>query len=425
MACVAHRMDAAIRWQRQFSARSWPSMPSMPSVVVRSVSSRGELPGRLCEQPVGDLHVALPGGWAEVARDLSRALSAGCVLVAGRRRLYPVPPPPHDSVHSALSCHACDAAVDALGRALGLELAGQGFELSASGHVRPCPNTFFRKGTLDGMESLEVPAQIDAKALRELARYVSAHLSVSPGMQVVQANMLPPQLLQPLFLVCVGAGQVRVLTVAFVGGPVTGDRPDRKRTPYVLQLTTGDLLAGAAFISGEAAPGAVPRPVPMGFVVRYAAQHAGDRTVSTLDHIVSLERELFGAVDDGHWSDLAGHVPLVRAAARKRTAMNEDEVGVRSQDRSRAFSMASGYVAPAVNHSVATPSAPMQQLQPMPVLHEPSPHLPATMTLSAVTPALTPRTVLQARPRVMSGDTRPRVMSGAIRHHPSSAVFCI
>lgn len=409
----------------------------MPSI---SRSPRGELPGRLCEQPVGDLRVALPGGWAEVTRDLSRALSGSCVLIAGRRRLYPVPPASSDGTCS-MSSQPCDVAMDSLAKALGSELAGQGFGLSASGHVGPC-TSLFRKATFDGMNAMDLLPEIDADALRALARYVSAHLSVSPGMQVAEANKLPPQLLQPLFIVCVGASQVRVLTIAFVGGPVTGDRPDRKRTPYVLQVTTGDLLAGAAFISGEAPlPGESSRPVPMGFVVRYIARHAGEGIASTLDHIVSLETELFGAVDDGHWSSLAGHV---RSTARKRTSMNENDVA--GGLRSRAFTLASGYIAPAelcssrgeslashpaanpnnlpadgkpteshvsVNHATIyhtpqpapqQPVKPMQQLQPMPVFHNFLTQLSPSTTLATDpgSAAVSPRTPMEARPQALS-----------------------
>ena len=37
-------------------------------------------------------------------------------------------------------------------------------------------------------------------------------------------------------------GQLRVLTVAFVGGPISGDRPDTKRTPFLLRMIRANLV---------------------------------------------------------------------------------------------------------------------------------------------------------------------------------------
>ena len=52
--------------------------------------------------------------------------------------------------------------------------------------------------------------KIEATALRRLAEECAVNLSVSPGMQLVVERGLPPVLLQPTFVICIGGGQVRV-----------------------------------------------------------------------------------------------------------------------------------------------------------------------------------------------------------------------
>jgi hypothetical protein len=48
-------------------------------------------------------------------------------------------------------------------------------------------------------------------------------------------------------------GQLRVLTVAFVGGPTSGDRPDTKRTPFLLRMISANLVPGGGGGGGEGA----------------------------------------------------------------------------------------------------------------------------------------------------------------------------
>lgn len=84
-----------------------------------------------------------------------------------------------------------------------------------------------------------------------------------------------------------------MLTFAFVGEPVTGDRPDRKRTPFSIRLATDDLV--------KRRPGAAK--------LRYAAHVVDPAVQTTLDMIVVLEEELFTANEAGDWQKLAALVP--------------------------------------------------------------------------------------------------------------------
>lgn len=77
-----------------------------------------------------------------------------------------------------------------------------------------------------------------------VARRVVGHLSVTPALQLALYTKLPVSFHQPCYVILIGRGQVRVATYAFVGEPVSGDRPDRKHTPFMLKILTPDLLKG-------------------------------------------------------------------------------------------------------------------------------------------------------------------------------------
>ena len=240
-----------------------------------------------------EVEVALPSSETERLerlRDLGRTMQGGSILVLGRRRLYPVRPQ-HQSI-GQVSTASCEAALDALAESICQELLDEGYGLNEKGVAYAL---LHRRGTLGVPSDFdETPDpeylkrhKIDEKALRSLAAECAVNISVSPGMQLVAECGLDPVLYQPTFVVCIGGGQLRVLTFAFVGGPVSGDRPDRKRTPFAIRLATDDLVA----LSRVEASDKVSK-------LRYAA-HAVDPAVQTsLDMIVILEEELFHANED-------------------------------------------------------------------------------------------------------------------------------
>uniref|UniRef100_A0A7S4S8A2 Uncharacterized protein n=1 Tax=Alexandrium monilatum TaxID=311494 RepID=A0A7S4S8A2_9DINO len=253
-----------------------------PSLLERGPTGRsgrgGGATAGLAEYPLP----ASADAWSECFRDLTRTLQGGGTFIVGRQRLYPVRAAadrPGD-----VSPGACRAAFEALCRAVQDELVAQGVGLSAAGDMR---------------RACVSAEQVDGRALRRLAHAVAVHICIGPGMQAAATSRLPPVLWQPLFAVCVGGGQVRVLTFAFVGEPVLGDRPDRKRTPLVLRLATGDLAAAARL----ATAGELGSPTT---TVHLVVEPAAEEAQFILDHIVSLEDELFAAVGTGRWSAFLG-----------------------------------------------------------------------------------------------------------------------
>lgn len=113
-------------------------------------------------------------------------------------------------------------------------------------------------------------AELGAEAL---TRRLVGHLSVTPALQLALYTKLPVSLHQPRYVICIGRSQVRVAMYAFVGAPVSGDRPDRKHTPFVLKILTPDLLEGEdmpgkddeigfEYTVGAASRNALPPPPP-------------------------------------------------------------------------------------------------------------------------------------------------------------------
>ncbi|CAK8996536.1 Uncharacterized protein SCF082_LOCUS4834 [Durusdinium trenchii] len=269
------------------------------------------LPEGLRDCPEGSVDIVLPSSDAErleCLRDLGRTMQGGSILVLGRRRLYPVRPDHQENVGN-VNAESCSAALDVLADAIAQELLDQGFGLTSSG-----VNTLMcRRGTLgvnSHLEEDDTPSpehlqrlkerKIDQAVLRALAEECAVNISVSPGMQLVVERGLPPVLLQPTFVICIGGGQVRVLTFAFIGEPVTGDRPDRKRTPFSIRLATDNLLPSAtsAFSIRSAK-------------LKYAAHGVDPAVQTTLDMIVLLEEELFAANEAGDWQKLAALEPVL------------------------------------------------------------------------------------------------------------------
>mmetsp|Transcript_95956 Transcript_95956/g.311212 ORF Transcript_95956/g.311212 Transcript_95956/m.311212 type:complete len:404 (-) Transcript_95956:372-1583(-) len=274
-----------------------------------------KLPKGLRENPHGQIEVPLPqkdGAWDEVFRDFTRVLQGGSVFIIGRGRLYPIRPSGDDN--AGVQEEARAAAIEDLGRAIREELLAQGQGLSSKGRKKP---VLWRRNTFGSDTDIkDAPLdKVDPGMMRELALAVASHVSVGPGVQVALARGLPPTLWQPSFAVCVGDGQVRVLTFAFIGEPVFGDRPDRKRTPFCLRIATGNLVEGAAAVVKGKERAVSDR-------VWYSAEAVQDTVQTTLDVIVGLEEELFGAIQDGCWSDLIAEAdsPAVRGGVTTEVA---------------------------------------------------------------------------------------------------------
>jgi len=242
--------------------------------------------------PVGD------DAWAECLRDLKRTLEGGGIFVVGRERRTAVDDPAKES--GDVTQKACEEAFQELSKRISHELVAQAKGLppdhTAQGacltdgcvrpalHDGPCID-----GQLTELKSALEECKLDEKAIEAAMRRMAAYVSVAPGMQAIMKHSLPPSLWQPTFAICVGGGQVRVLTLAFVGEPVSGDRPSCKCTPFVLRLLSGDLAATGAPLA------------PAQYCVRPAIR--GVKTITS--HLAALEPELFEAADAGEWASIS------------------------------------------------------------------------------------------------------------------------
>ena len=94
--------------------------------------------------------------------------------------------------------------------------------------VRTC---LLDEGVLLGEEAVDLCCQ-----------RVLANLTVTPAMNLVIESGCAPAVYQPRFVVLCGSGQLRVLTVAFIGEPARGDRPDTKCTPFMLRMLSPNLI---------------------------------------------------------------------------------------------------------------------------------------------------------------------------------------
>jgi len=245
-----------------------------------SSHQQSALPARLGEHPVGTLHVPIStseSARAERLRDMMRSLQSEAVFIAGQRRLNQV-----SGVGSGgdVGRDARDANFKVLSDAIGVELSAQGYSL----HVRTV-STVWRTFACPCRRVVIAPG-----VLQNLVTQVAAHISVGPGLHVAAHCGLPPALWQPVYVVCIGAGQARVLTLAFIGEPVMGDRPEYKRTPFVLQLLTDNLLTNVGRRAAN--------------VVHYEGQHVSEGARTTLEHFVSREEVLFEALEKGDWSHM-------------------------------------------------------------------------------------------------------------------------
>jgi len=154
-------------------------------------------------------------------------------------------------------------------------------------HDGSCVDSFLRR--LSTPEGCAEP--LEPELLQGLVRRVAANISVTPGMEAVMRHSLSPALWQPSFVVCVGSGQVRVLTLSFVGEPVSGDRPSSKSTPFVLRLVSPDLVP---------VPTDSHRPGP----THYRIQNALEGAETVAMQLADLAEELFTASAMGDWTSI-------------------------------------------------------------------------------------------------------------------------
>lgn len=135
-------------------------------------------------------------------------------------------------------------------------------------------------------------------------------------MQAVLEHALPAALWQPIFTICLGRGQVKVLTLAFVGEPVAGDRPSCKRTPYMLKVLSDNLYQVGS--------------QPVQSVANYSAHLVPEDVLTTERYLAQIEPKLFEAVDNGTqhkaWDSLLNVSPIrscrtSASEARSRSAL--------------------------------------------------------------------------------------------------------
>lgn len=257
--------------------------------------------GTQAEHRTGRIEVECPlseNAWDERLRDLARTLHGGNLFIAGRQRLR------HFQVDSGVpgdvSHDAAQTGFDHLMQVIRDELLQQSVSLSAACQSCVVEQRQGTAGEHQGPEQcIDVEEPIHPGALREVARQVAAHTSVSPGMQAAVETGMPPGLWQPMYVICIGSAQIRVVTFAFIGGPAIGDRPDTKRTPFVLRLTTSDLMHAASTATSGADQ---PKTSPAWYTVEPTASNAH----LILDHVTDLEEELFRAMETGDWGLLSG-----------------------------------------------------------------------------------------------------------------------
>jgi len=219
------------------------------SIVAVRAASKVPLPGMFRVSPTGDAPMAIRElGGAQLTKenqsDFERTFLGGGV-----------------ALYSATQARAGEGAV---------AMGGKGDVKEPSDTVKQVGLEAFAGSLNDGAfkecgvqdeikERLDTGTQKQA-AWSALWALLMKNVSVNAALRLLQAAELKPkdlQFLQPRFVVLVGrAGAVldperpdrpvvRMATYGFIGGPVLGDRPDRKYTPCSLRILTDDLLARA------------------------------------------------------------------------------------------------------------------------------------------------------------------------------------
>jgi len=238
--------------------------------------------------PIGD------GPWNECLRDFKRTLEGGSLFVLCRGRSFGVQEPTQK--RGDVSQAACERAFDDFASVVGFELQAQATGLRPetdakrtcwhpscarpAHHDGPCIDAFLQR--LRPPEGC--PDPLEPELLERLVRHIVASISVNPGMQVVMRHSFSPALWQPTFVVCIGNDQVRVVTLAFVGNPVMGDRPSSKSTPFVLRLVTDNLLATGAqgHTQGPSQYSILPAPMGVATIALHVTELADELFVANV-----------------------------------------------------------------------------------------------------------------------------------------------
>lgn len=179
----------------------------------------------------GSMTFELPA-FDETARDFTRAYVAGSsdmLFLSPEIGMHePLSIPCSISATGSVNQDVTEQAVDQFGEFLATSIRAIGDQTKETGTAR-----------------IGLPSEA-------LIQRIIANLTVTPGMQCLLDNGLSPAIFQNKYIVVIASGQIRVITYGFVGEPVTGDRPDRKATPYCLIIISGDLtqIAPDACLSG-------------------------------------------------------------------------------------------------------------------------------------------------------------------------------
>jgi len=270
-------------------------------ILQIAFARRPALPGAFRDKPTGTIEMpcgSLDSSWAECLRDLTRTLHGNGVYIVGPEQMYPLRA--EMMTLGDLSHKTCEAAFGSLTRAVCDELTAQ---VALHSGAAAAPATSLRGSLWRQQQGGSASNwQLDSLELRELTRRVATHITVGPGMHVVLQQKLSPVLWQPAFVICVSRSQVRVLTFAFIGEPVTGDRPDRKCTPFILRLLTGNLAPVGPRTQQ------LPNESEIGVQISATAVHYMAEVVPAsaiiLDYILGMREQLCQLVRDDDWGQL-------------------------------------------------------------------------------------------------------------------------
>lgn len=219
------------KWQSRHGVLCTGPPPRLDCYKSAKAASAGKVPERSAQLAIdtstlpgslglsGTFSVTLAGG-AESARDFMRTYSAckqgrGDIMMMGHEELKTRSGPVHVECTGAAGGNVNED----IAQAAKLEFS------AALGRAMRDTGIFC--------------SETQRQALLER---VVGNLTVTPAMSL----LLPAgqhAMFQNKYVVLIASECVRVATYGFIGGPVEGDRPDRKYTPFTLRLLTANLLA--------------------------------------------------------------------------------------------------------------------------------------------------------------------------------------